>query len=292
MRTKTSTGALAAMLLAACAAACTMKPPQEKRFPTSKDFPPTTMGRSSFAAGGGHGWRISTLATPSRGAAWKIVIITGTPSWSEYWAPTLAKLPDTREMIVADRPGFGGSEPQEAVTVIAQQAAALAPMLDGPPGQKVVLIGQSYGAPIASLIASQHPDKVRALVLMSGFFGSPGATAKRLMGLGAVAGPLLPRDLKNALAEVRGQQKQLPDIRKALAELTIPVIVLHGAKDTFVPPEAARDLAKSVAARYVEVPAGDHFLNACCVTDVLGAVETAIAASEAGEHGSGTVAAR
>lgn len=273
-------------------AACAVKADEDKRFPTSKDFPATMMGRSSFVAGDGLGWRISSLSTPTRAAPWRVVVVTGTPSWSEYWAPTLAQLPESREMIVADRPGFGLSEPQEAVPIIAQQAAALSPMLEGPPGQKVVLIGQSYGAPIATLIASQRPDKVRALVLVSGFFGTPGSTAKRLMGLGAVAGPLLPRDLKNALAEVRGQQKQLPDVRKALAGLSIPVIVLHGGKDTFVPPEAARDLSESIGARYIEVAAGDHFLNACCVADVLGAVETAIAASEMGERGSGTVAAR
>lgn len=266
---------------------------EDKRFPTSKDFPTTMMARTSFVAGGGLGWRISALATPERQAPWKIVVVSGTPSWSEYWAPTLAKLPPGRDMIVADRPGFGPSEPTAAVPILTQQAAALAAMLDGPPEQKVVLIGQSYGAPIATLIAAEHPEKVGALVLMSGFFGDPGPTAKRLMGLGAVAGPLLPRDLKNALAEVRGQQAQLPDIRKALAGLRQPVVVLHGGKDTFVPPEAARALATQIGARYVDVPAGDHFLNACCVTDVLGAVELAIAEAEAqGKGGTTTAAAR
>jgi len=272
--------------------ACAVNPPEDKRFPTSKDYPATTMGRSSFTAGGNLGWRISSLATPSRDVAWRVVVVTGTPSWSEYWAPTLAKLPQTREMIVADRPGFSQSEPQQAVTEIAQQARALSPMLDGPAGQKVVLIGQSYGAPIATLMAAQHPDKVGALILMSGFFGDRGATAKRLMGLGAVASPLLPRDLKNAVAEVRGQAAQLPAVREALKGLRQPVIVLHGGRDTFVPPEAARALAESAGARYVEVAAGDHFLNACCVDDVLGAVETAIAASEAANRGSSSAAAR
>ena len=33
-------------------------------------------------------------------------IVTGTPSWSEYWAPTLAGAPENWEVIVADRPGF------------------------------------------------------------------------------------------------------------------------------------------------------------------------------------------
>ncbi|MBU6372075.1 MAG: alpha/beta hydrolase [Alphaproteobacteria bacterium] len=281
---------LAAMVMAtACAGGDSQ---EDKRFPTSKDFPATTMARTSFTAGGGLGWRISALATPARDASWKVVVISGTPSWSEYWAPTIAKLPTTREMIVADRPGFGPSEPTAAVPILTQQAAALSAMLDGPPNQRVVLIGQSYGAPIATLIASQHPDKVGALVLMSGFFGDPGPTAKRLVGLGAVAGPLLPRDLKNALAEVRGQHAQLPDIRTALAGLKQPVVVLHGDKDTFVPPQAARALAAEVGARYVAVPAGDHFLNACCVTDVLGAVELAIAEAEARQPGPSAVAAR
>lgn len=265
---------------------------EDKRFPTSKDFPATMMGRTTFVAAGGLGWRVSALATPARQAPWKIVVVSGTPSWSEYWAPTLAKLPPSREMIVADRPGFGPSEPQAAVPVLTQQATALAAMLDGPPEQRVVLIGQSYGAPIATLIAAQHPEKVGALVLMSGFFGDPGPTARRLMGLGAVAGPLLPRDLKNALAEVRGQQAQLPEIRAALAGLKQPVVVLHGNKDTFVPPQAARALAADIGARYVDVPTGDHFLNACCVGDVLGAVELAISEAEAKGKGSATTAAR
>jgi len=91
---------------------------------------------------------------------------------------------------------------------------------------------------------------------------------------------------------VRGQTAQLPAVRQALAGLTQPVIVLHGARDTFVPPQAARALAESAGARYVEVAAGDHFLNACCVDDVLGAVETAIAASEAANRGSSSAAAR
>ena len=266
-------------LLALALASCAMKAeePESQRFPTSKDYPATMMGRISVTAGDGLGWKLSALETPKReNAAWKVVIITGTPSWSEYWAPTLAAAPQEWEMVVADRPGFSLSEPQHAVTKIADQARALSALLEGPADQKVVLVGQSYGAPIAAWMASQHPDKVKAVVLMSAFFGQKGPTARRLTGLGAVAGPLLPRDLKNALAEVRGQDKQLPTIRAAMKGMTQPIVVLHGDKDTFVTPEAAQELAQSLGARLVMVPGGDHFLNACCVKDVVGAVELAV----------------
>jgi pimeloyl-ACP methyl ester carboxylesterase len=270
--------ALTALALIGCSAS---PGPDEKRFPTSQDYGPQIMARINLTAGGDSGWRLSALETPARAAAWKIVVITGTPSWSEYWAPTLAKVPANRAMIVADRPGFADSEPAAAVTDIAAQAQALSAMLDGPADQKVVLIGQSYGGPVATMLAAQRPDKVKALVLMSAFFGNRGPTVKRLAALGAATRPLLPRDMKNALAEIGAQQPRLPAVEQALASLRIPIVVLHGAKDTFVTPDAARTLAARAKAAYVELPEGDHFLNACCVAGVLAAAEQAITAAEA-----------
>ncbi|MGE0828323.1 MAG: alpha/beta fold hydrolase, partial [Hyphomonadaceae bacterium] len=135
------------VLLAACAnpdTAATQAPPPEtasagstapdvaesERFPTSENYPPGTMERWSFDGGAPAHWRLSALRTPGREAApWRIVVITGTPSWSEYWAPAIAKAPANREMIVADRPGFSRSEPESAVTDIAAQARALSPLL-------------------------------------------------------------------------------------------------------------------------------------------------------------------
>ncbi|MEQ1493933.1 MAG: hypothetical protein ABL932_25670, partial [Terricaulis sp.] len=102
-----------ALTLSACAIGTTED--ENDRFPTSSAYPPGTMERITFTAGVPEQWQISALQTPPRAeATWRIVIITGTPSWSEYWAPTIAALPQTREMIVADRPGFRASEPHDA----------------------------------------------------------------------------------------------------------------------------------------------------------------------------------
>lgn len=267
------------LVLTGCAARAE---PEQDRFPTSRDFTADVMTRVAFDASGGHHWRISALKTPrSPAPAWKIVVVTGTPSWSEYWAPTLAKVPPGREMIVADRPGFAQSEPERAVTDIAVQADALASMLDGPPDQKVVLIGQSYGGPIATLMAARHPDRVKALVLMSAFYGDRGPTIRRLDALGSMLRPALPRDMQNALAEIKGQARQLPAVRAALKEIRAPIVVLHGDRDDFILPAAAEELAADAGAQYMVARGGDHFLNACCVDDVLAAVERAIAEAEA-----------
>ena len=261
--------AAAAVALSGCVA-------KVERYPTSADYPAGTMERVSVQAAG-HPWKLSALQT-ARVSPWKVVVITGTPSWSEFWAPVLAALPEDYTMVVADRPGFALSEPVGVVGSISDQAEALSALLDVAPGQKVILVGQSYGAPIATLMAARYPDRVQALVLMSPFYGERGTTAQRLTGLGGVVRPMLPRDLKNAIAEVRGQAPQLPAARAALAGLALPVVVLHGEADTFVPLSSARALAQSRGAApttLVVVPGGDHFLNACCVPALVGAIETA-----------------
>ena len=272
------------LLLTACVV---QAKPEVNRFPTSRDFPTTVMARTTFAAAGATPWKISVLGTPRpTPAPWKIVVVTGTPSWSEFWAPVLAKVGPDRQMVVADRPGFAQSEPVTAVTDIGAQADALAPLLDGPEGQSVILIGQSYGGPIATVLAARHPDKVKALVLMSAYFGERGPTIRRLDALGSMLRPALPRDMQNALAEITGQPRQLPLVRKALASLTVPIVVLHGDKDTFITPAAAERLAAAAGprAQYVVAPGGDHFLNACCADDVLAAVERGVAAAQDGVH--------
>jgi pimeloyl-ACP methyl ester carboxylesterase len=243
------------------------------------------MAYRDFVAGGAHRWKLRALETPNAEAPWKLVVITGTPSWSEFWAPTLAKAPEDLQIVAVDRPGFGESEPRAAVTDIAAQAAALAPLLDGPENQRVVIIGQSYGAPVATLMAREHPEKVKALILMSSFYGEWGVTAQRLRFFGSMFRGMLPRDLKNGLDEITHQSAQLPLAREALSELTIPIVVVHGLDDSFVPPAFAEALAAEAnplsQATIVNVPKGDHFLNACCVTDILDATRAAIARAEA-----------
>lgn len=253
-------------------------------FPTSSAYPPGTMERVEFTAGVPEAWRISALTTPDRPAAtWKVVIITGTPSWSEYWAPTIAALPATREMIVADRPGFRSSQPDGPVRDIAKQAEALAPMLEAHAGERVVLVGQSFGAPVATLMAARYPDKVDAVVLVSAFFGDRGPTARRMIGVGSVVQPILPRDLRNSIAEINGQRRQLPGVWQALRGLQQPIVFVHGDNDTFVPIEADQRIAAEYGHTLISVPGGDHFLNACCVPALLEAVEQAISEAEGRE---------
>lgn len=273
---------IAAVALSACAIGTAED--ENDRFPTSSAYPEGTMERVTFTAGVPEHWRISALQTPERAdATWKVVILTGTPSWSEYWAPTIAGLPATREMIVADRPGFRDSEPSDAVRDLAKQADALAPMLEARPGQRVLLVGQSFGAPLATLMAQRYPDRVDAIVLVSAYFGDRGPTARRMFGVGRLFQGVLARDLRNSISEVSAQTEQLPGVWTALRGLRQPIVFVHGDDDTFVPLEADQRIAAEYGHTLITVPGGDHFLNACCVPALLGAFEQAIAEAEGRE---------
>lgn len=251
--------------------------------PLAEDYPDHVVRRTSFIAGGGHGWRISALETPrDPHPSWKIVVITGAPSWAEYWAETLADLPPNRAMIVVDRPGYGASEPLTPVTDIRVQAQALAPVLQAPRGQKVLLVGQSYGAAIAALMAEQNPGKVAGLVLLSGFFSEPGPTAKWLIDVGSRALKVIPRDLRAAVIETTGQREQLVHAKRALGRVNAPIHMIHGDKDDFAPIEAAERLARETVTRrpirFHRVDGANHFLNDLPPQDLLAALEACLPA--------------
>jgi pimeloyl-ACP methyl ester carboxylesterase len=248
--------------------------------PTSDDYPDSVVRRIRFTAGAGLGWKLSALETPrDKPAPWKIVVITGAPSWAEYWAPVLAALPPERQMVVVDRPGFAASEPPTCIADIRIQAQALAPLLTPVPGQKILLVGQSYGAAIAVLMAAANPKAVHGVVMLSSYLGEYGPTARWLVGLGARMGHLIPRDLRHAIIEVAGQKAQLPYMREALRRLRAPVHVIHGDKDDFAPIEMAQRLVAETAhpsIRFQTAPGATHFLNDGPVGPLLACLEGCI----------------
>jgi pimeloyl-ACP methyl ester carboxylesterase len=234
--------------------------------PTAMDYPDSVMKRVTFTAGGGLGWRLSALTTPRASLSrWKVVVITGAPSWAEYWAPVLAAAPTDWEMTVVDRPGYGASEPAVCIPDLSLQATALSPLMATAPGQRLLLVGQSYGAGIAALMAAERTTPVDSLVLLSSYLSTPGPTTKWLLQAANPLLDVLPRDLRNAFTEIRGQSEQLPRLREALKGIRTPLHILHGDKDDFAPVGSAQAFFEALPgrdkARFERLTGAGHFLN-------------------------------
>lgn len=249
--------------------------------PVSSDYSDDVVRRFSFEAGGGLGWRVSALQTPRpQPAPWKIVVITGAPSWAEYWAPVMAALPLDREMIVVDRPGFAASQPGSCVPDIRVQARALAPLLTKAKGQKLLLVGQSYGAAIATLMAEANPRAVDQLSLLSSYLGVSGPTASWLVRVGSSLLNVIPRDLKHAVMEIQGQAPQLGLMEAALPRLEVPVHMFHGDQDDFAPLEIAHGFSRRGDTRhpmrFERVSGANHFFNDGPTETLLAALESCI----------------
>ena len=256
-------------------------PGKPERKPLSFYYPEDQVRRATFEAGYDLGWKLTAVETPrSKPAPVKFVVIAGAPSWSDYWAEFLTMLPEDREMVVVDRPGFGAHGPKTFIGDIRLQAAALQPMLKAPFGQKIILVGHSYGAAIATLMAANNPGKVAGLVLLSGYFGEFGATSKLLVRLGSKMMKLIPRDLRHAILEVTGQKPQLAYMRDALSRLRTPVHVIHGDKDDYAPVQAAEKMVQQVRTRrpvrFERIEGGDHFMHDGMPQQLLEALERCV----------------
>lgn len=263
-----------------------MDRPRDEREPLSFYYPENLVRRRTFESGGGLGWTLTAVETPrARTVPWKVIIVTGAPSWSDNWADFLTLAAPDREIVVVDRPGFGKSGPKTCISDIRIQAAALAPLLKAPFGQKILLVGHSYGAAIATLMAAANPGKVAGLVLLSGYYGEFGATSRRLVKLGAPLLRIIPRDLRHAILEVTGQVPQLGYFKDALSRLRAPVHVIHGSRDDYAPIEAAEKLVKEVRTkrpvRFERLEGCDHFPQDTQPQGLMQALERCIPARRA-----------
>ena len=95
--------------------------------------------------------------------------------------------------------------------------------LDGPP--KPLLFGRSLGSSPASRIAATRGDAYRALLLESGF-----SDVRHLLALFEID-----------LGDLRDEAHRRLSNQELLKEVEIPVLVLHGARDTLLPPAQAHE---------------------------------------------------
>ena len=216
-----------------------------------------TVGSELFAT-------VSYLRAGDTGGA-RVIMVHGTPGSATVWADYLLSPPPGIELLALDRPGFGNSGPVDAVTRLADQAAAVSALIP-PDARPVVLLGHSLGGAVVARVAADHPERVGALVLIAASLDPALETIHPMQRVGAwpPIRALLPRAIRNANAELMALKPELQALDDMLPRITAKVVVVHGTDDDLVPVANVPFMqARLRGARCVEVvmlEGRNHFL--------------------------------
>jgi pimeloyl-ACP methyl ester esterase len=237
-----------------------------------------------------------TLNVNEQGAGSPVLLLHGWMADSSVFGPLLDAIgPDQRlHAIMMDLRGHGGSDKPATGYGVEEQSRDVDAVLDACAVDRVTLLGWSMGGSIALHYAATRPDRVQRIALVDatpsllqqpGFdAGTPAEVFTGLLGaLRADFAPVsrqfvmsqLPepdaadaaRVLLDCAARTDGptaaavaEAVGFRDLREFVPNVTAPALVLNGALDAVVPPQAARWLAEHLpkADRRVEWPDRGH----------------------------------
>jgi pimeloyl-ACP methyl ester carboxylesterase len=231
-----------------------------------------------------------------RGSGSPIVLVHGINTIS-LAAPFLDPLAQHGEIIAPSLPGFGHSPRPDDVDTMYDLVHVVLAVLDAVPGDRVSLIGFSFGGWIAAEVAACRPQKLDRLVLVDPlgiklagreerdfphFFNTspeelnrrawhdPAKRPSGCYGLGwhtAIADPTMTDDEMVVLARnwdslcLYAWRPHLynPQLKYWLHRIAVPTLVLWGANDRIVTPDYGRAYAALIpGARFETIEAAGH----------------------------------
>ncbi len=198
-----------------------------------------------------------------------ILFVHGSPGEWQAWAQYLSDpdLSTRAHMIAVDRPGFGGSEAGKVEPSLERQCRDIAPLLDrAAPGQRVVLVGHSFGGPVICRLAMDHPDQITDLIVLAGSI-DPGQEQTKWYQYAAkwwIFRWLVPTELQMANGEIMPLKRGLTEMMPLWPKIRQRVTVIQGLADNLVPPEnadfAQRMMINARPLEIIRIPGMNHFL--------------------------------
>jgi pimeloyl-ACP methyl ester carboxylesterase len=170
-------------------------------------------------------------------------------------------------LLAPDRPGYGKSDYGKAEPSIEKQADMLYELIRlKRNGRKVILVGRSYGCPIAAAVAMRHPDAADQLLLLAPaidpdhekfwWFSKPvNSKAMRWM---------FPKAINIASDEKFKHVDELRKIFPLWEAIKVPTTVMQGSNDKVVDTAnfyfAKKHLRDSIS-EFIWLPGESHFIS-------------------------------
>lgn len=150
-------------------------------------------------------------------------------------------------LITVDRLGYGYSEFGNAETSIETQAKSIFAVAEAHKLTTIILVGWSYGVPIAAKMAYLYPE-VKHSVLVA---GAVSPEHEKYFGIAKIARWkltkwMVPKPLKIADDEKMTHEHELKKMLDDWQKITSPITYYHGTKDKIVPYENMYFIEKKV----------------------------------------------
>ncbi len=144
----------------------------------------------------------------------------------------------TFKILAIDRPGYGYSGFGNPEPSIQKQSEMIRSLLDSlyKPKHPIIVVGGSFGAPIACRLAMDHPELIDGLVLTGPAIG-PGREKVFWFAPIIEHQPIrwfIPRMFKSANTEKLHHKEELEKMLPYWKNIHIPVMYLQGAKDNLI----------------------------------------------------------
>ena len=197
-----------------------------------------------------------------------IVFIHGSPgSWNAFTQYMKDKdLLSKYRMIAVDRPGFGNSDFGKSEP-LKEQSALISPLFnEWKNGKPLYLVGHSLGGPMIIQLYADNPGLVSGLVLLAASV-DPAEEKKeswRYIMDGALMRYFMPGAFRPSNRELIFFKKDVYALQDKFAAIKGNVYIVHGSKDTFVPPGnaeyAVKKLANAASIETTMIDGANHFI--------------------------------
>lgn len=166
--------------------------------------------------------------------------------------------------VLVDRSGFGYSNFGQAEKSFARQSELLAGVLKLYPNRRKILVGHSLGGPIIAKMTMDFPDEIDAIVILAGSIDpalEPHEWHRKPMSSKLIRW-MIPKAFTASNDEILHTKAELTKMLRDWEKIKIPIIVIQGTKDGFVPKENAnfaKRMAKNAPVKLRMLPGQSHF---------------------------------
>ena len=170
-----------------------------------------------------------------------VILLHGAPSrlsmFQTYFTDSL--LIHKAHLIIPDRPGYGYSGFEKPAFTVKEQAKHLTFLLKKfPQNKEIIILGNSYGGPVAAALAMENPELTDGLIFVS---ASLTPREEKIYSISYMINHpafqwMFPRVIKTSNDEKLNHEESLETIDDQWHKINCPVTFIHGKKDGLIYP--------------------------------------------------------